>query len=93
MHSEIFAFEFKLETLQVIQIQTLFDLLQLSSIVLKCQIKIIQGLLISRKAPGISQMFLTKFKASNHTKGVLFCSFPGKPAKLGGFVQMFLSSS
>jgi hypothetical protein len=28
MHSEIFAFEFKLETLQVIQIQTLFEYLQ-----------------------------------------------------------------
>jgi hypothetical protein len=53
MHSESFAFEFKLETLQVIQIQTLFDLLQLSSIVLKCPIKIVQGLLISRKAPEV----------------------------------------
>jgi hypothetical protein len=43
MHSEIFAFEFESETLQVIQIQTLFELLHTSSIVFKCQIKTIWG--------------------------------------------------
>jgi hypothetical protein len=54
------------------------------------KIKHLEPRIISMTVLEDFQNFLNKFKSSNIAKGVLFCSFPRKPAKLGGYVQICL---